>query len=564
MCLALALAILTAGQAARADMPLVRLAVPGPWPGVSHLIAFDGAIWFVNSEPFANFNAADVYRFAPATRVLRYERGLASQDSGEPTVFRGRLYWPFEDARSNAGLGEYAVTDGRNWQWHTFTEGEAFHVHVMKACRGKLLAGTGGWHGALQISSDGGPRWHEIFRPPDGEDGLGRVTSLGTFNDRCFFGLTAWNTPGPKLFEWRNGSAEPVAGWPDGGRVLALTAFKGALYALNDGSDGRSLWRFDGTATERLNFPAHTLPRDLAVAADQLVAISSDADGGALWRSQDGSDWSLMQRFEGERPIDVLGVGNDLYIGTYRDGGGALWGPSGKVAALQGAAAQALPPPPMQAIDPDVASTGLRRLEAALEPKPDYATYRSAILSVTLPMALTHDPEVGFALSARARGELPAGDVMTFTKHRYSYAELARWLLLHSVGLNGAGRVPVQWLRDDWNALPNDAGKYFDTPLAAIRAVARLRQNTTATLDALIARLERQRDPAWLRGDVIAALTELTDQHFGHDIGAWAAWWKEARPGWSLRASQCATGMRARDIRCAHHPQSRPDAPQHR
>lgn len=525
------------GVPGHAETPLVRLSTPGPWPGVSHLIAYDGSIWLVNSEPFANFNAADIYRFDPTSRSVRYERGLASQDSGEPTVFHGRLYWPFEDPRSNASLGEYAVTDGRTWQWHTFTEGEALHVHAMQACRGELLAGTGGWDGALQISKDGGPTWQEAYRVPDAKDTLSRITSLGTFGERCFLGITAWSTPGPKLFEWVGGKAVAVPGWPDGERVMALTQFKGALYALNDGPEGRSVWRYDGAGTQRLSFPGEGLPRDLDATGSHLVAISSDGAGGALWRSEDGVNWSHVQQFVGERPIDVLAAGNDIYVGTYRNDGGALWGPATGYIASPGAPAEPLPPPATRPIDQEAMKATLRTLEAALSPKPDYMAYRSAVLSITLPMALTREPYVGFTLAKRARKDLPAGDVMTFTKFKYSYAELARWLLLHAAGLNGTGRVPVEWLTPPWKAEPRESEKYFETTLAAIWAAARLRQRDTDTLDALVERLDRKDEPDWLKGDVIAALTELTDQRFGHDLKGWADWWREARKTWPTQSN---------------------------
>ncbi|HSM19389.1 MAG TPA: hypothetical protein VK844_03340, partial [Hyphomicrobiales bacterium] len=62
---------LVATGAANAQTPLNRLAAPGPWPGISRIIAFDGGVWFVNSEPFADFNAADIYRYDPEAGTAR-------------------------------------------------------------------------------------------------------------------------------------------------------------------------------------------------------------------------------------------------------------------------------------------------------------------------------------------------------------------------------------------------------------------------------------------------------------------------------------------------------------
>lgn len=53
----------------------------------------------------------------PVTSALRFERGLFSKAVGIPAVVNGRLFLPFEDPRLNMSIGEYAVTDGRDWRW---------------------------------------------------------------------------------------------------------------------------------------------------------------------------------------------------------------------------------------------------------------------------------------------------------------------------------------------------------------------------------------------------------------------------------------------------------------
>lgn len=521
-------------HAVRAQTPLTRLAAPGPWPGVSRIIAFDGAVWFANSEPSGSFNAADIYRYDPKTRTARYERGLFSQHVGAPAIYGGRLYWPFKDARSNSALGEYALTDGYAWQWHTMADAITLNVHAMGACRDALVAGTGGWEGALQLSRGGAGDWREVYRLPDNRNGLSHITALGRLGERCFFGVTGWGTAGPKLFEWTGDGASPLPGWPEGERVSAITAFKGTLYALNDAPDGRSLWRYDAGKVERLAFPADGLPRDLAATESYLLAVSSDAGGGALWRSEDGARWTQVQRFDGERPIDVAVVGTDTYVGTYRDGGGgALWGPAVATLVAPGPAGVALAPRPEVRLDEAAAQTTLRPLETVLGSRSDFLTFRAALLGVALPVARTHAAIAGVLLAKRARKPPLADDRMiSFGGQPYSSGALGRWLLLYAAAINGHGWVRPDWLSAPWKTEPRPAEKYLETQLMAIWAAAQFGQKTAETMDALIGRLDRDDDPDWLKGDVVAALTALTDKHFGHDHAAWKDWWRAARPTW--------------------------------
>lgn len=101
------------------------LAQPGPWRDVTHLIAYGDRLWFANSIAGTNHNAADIYSYDPETQVTRYEQHLFSQGAGTPMVSEGLLYWPFEDPRFSADLGEYMFTNGQQWQWRVLPEGEA-------------------------------------------------------------------------------------------------------------------------------------------------------------------------------------------------------------------------------------------------------------------------------------------------------------------------------------------------------------------------------------------------------------------------------------------------------
>jgi hypothetical protein len=153
-------------------------------------------------------------------------------------------------------------------------------------------------------------------------------------------------------------------------------------------------------------------------------------------------------------------------------------------------------------------------------------------------VALTRDQTVGFFLAKRARRPLPAGEMMTFTKHAYTNEQLSRWLLLYMAAINGYGHVPVEWLALPWTAKPRESEKYFETLVLAIWAVARFEQKDVATIEALIALLDRAGDPPWIHGDTVASLTTLTGQHFGYDIVAWKAWWLKARATWAQNSGQ--------------------------
>lgn len=525
--------------AAGGFVPLIEIARPGPWPGVSRLIAFDGGIWFVNSDPFADVNAADVYRYDPAQRTVRYQRGLFSQHAGAPAVFRGRLFWPFEDPRSNAAVGEFAVTDGTRWRWEVMGAGITLHVHAMYPCRGALLAGAGGWNGALHASPDGVRQWREVHRLPDNADGFSRITTLGSVGERCFFASGDSGDAGQRLFEWTERGARPLDGWPDAIRVSALTGFRGALVGVIRTLDGTSLWRLgeDGAA-EELPLPEdHSTVEALAADGERLYMLTSREPDGALWAGDGGPAWTLLQRFGNERPIDLLLLaGGDIYVGTHRrDGRGGLWGPAAPRERAPGPGAVALDAPAAQTLEKEVMDTSLRTLETALAPKPDYMSFRTGLLGVALPLAETRNPLVGVLLAKRARKALPAGEVATFADQKHSVETLARWLLLYSAGLTGSGYVPPEWLVRPWQAAPRPTEKYFETTLAAIRAAGRFRQNSVETLDALVARLDSRTDPLWLTGDVVAALTEITGQRFGHDLTAWKAWWADARATWQPR-----------------------------
>ncbi len=351
-----ALALLAAG-ASRADGPLVPIARPGPWSGVSGLVGYGERLWFVNSVKFVNHNSADVYSYDPASGATRYERHLFSQDAGGPVVAGGLLYWPFEDARFSTGRGEYMVTNGREWRWRVLPEGRVFHIHAMAARRGVLYAATSAWRAGLQVSDDGGASWRVVYDHPTEPRRVSRITDLAFLGDTLYAGLTAWRQGGVKLLRRDGQSLRPVAGWPEGRSVIALAAYRGRLYAVNIDSNTREVWRTDGAAAERVAGLDGRDVRALAAGADALWAVSAGEGGGALWRSADGAAWALAQRFADARPLDVAVYGGRVYVGTIGPGErGPLWGPPPPAPA-----GPPLPPPPLPEDPPAMSPPTSRR-----------------------------------------------------------------------------------------------------------------------------------------------------------------------------------------------------------
>jgi hypothetical protein len=515
-----------------AQTPLVRLTTPGPWPGVSQMIAYDGKIWFANSNPFENFNAADIYTFDPATRETRYERGLFSQHIGRPAIYHGALYWPFEDPRSNLALGEYAVTDGDNWALNIFTTGITLHVHAMEICNAALIAGTGGWVGGLQMSPTGGDDWREIYQMPATGENLSRITDVRAIGDRCYFAVTSWNEPGSKLMEWQGNGVADVAGWPDGSRVLSPIEHEGDLYGINQNGTETEIWRFDGTASSRVPAPEGVPLRALASNGDNLFLLTGDLTSATLWRSNSENGWDTVQNFAGERPLSLYALGNDIYVGTYvRGGQGSLWGPEQPQYTSPGPQAQALQPAPVAELSDEIVQASAGALESAITPNPDYMAYRYDIISVMLPLALTRNPTYGNFLSEFMLEEFTNETITTFTGTKYKFRQIIRWFSLHMMAINGNGAVPTEWLSGGWRNENVPSEKYFYIYLAAIRAVGWIGQNDSETISALISRLTRTNEPEWLNADAIASLTALTGQRFAYDIDKWQAWWAAAERG---------------------------------
>lgn len=508
---------------AATDGPLAPLVRPGMWAGVSHVTIYDGRVWFANSDPFEDTNAADIYSYDPETGALRYERGLFTQDAGMPTVFGGRLFWPFEDPRFSMGAGEYAVTDGRAWRWRRLPRGRAMHLHAMAACGEAFVAVTGAWDGQLQISRDGGRTWHLASTYPRGEASFSRLAAVAPFRGRCFVGASAQGRSGAKLLEWKNGRLEPVPGWPEADATGGLTVHDGRLLAWNDSDGARTLLAFDGakTALVAAGFPGRL--RALASDGAHLWAVSGESGAGALWRSPDALSWTEVQRFE-ETPISVTAVAGAVFVGTYRAEGGALWGSRGVSLPRDPAAAafgDAATNPTATADQPAAAGEIERLVAGGIGVAGDPGQLRRAFQR----LAANSAPALGRRLAALYPEVAGNGRIRMFTDARVPQADLVRWYMMGAMAVNGHGRVPLDLLSVPFSGTRNRAEKYFEPAIAAIATVGWIGQDDAETVAALIRRLDRPDDPKWLRADIVAALSALTGRPFGHDVARWRDWW---------------------------------------
>ncbi len=516
---------------------LVLLARPGPWPAVSGLAVFDRRLWLANSNPYVNFNAADLYSLRSGQSLPRYERALFSQSVGKPLLDRGRLYWPFEDSRFSNREAEYVVTDGESWRWRQVPGVEAFHLHAMTRCGGALHAVTSAWEGALQRWEEETDRlpagWRELYRHPTPSGRVSRFTEIVDFRGQCLLGLTAQRLPGAKLLRWTGAAMEPVPGWPEGRSVTGLTRYRDALYGINATADTAVVLRYDGAEVRPVAFVEDERPRGLRAALGRLWAFSAVGGEGRLRVLEADGSWRLVRAFSGEIPIDLTAVGPALFVGTHRPNGqGGLWGPPPNRQPSRYAPENKIRLQPRQVTREPGLEVQLARLDEALR-DPDLVQNHALRLRESLqPFARMTDPRAGVALAARLaapiQGQNRAESLMpatTFADIPVTHDGMAHWFLLRAMGLNGHGQVPLELLEAPWRQPPNRPEKHFEPLPAALWVLPWVGQNDPQTLALLIERLRRGADPDWLTGDVIGALSALTGQFLGWHPDDWIDWW---------------------------------------
>ncbi|MEO0397608.1 MAG: hypothetical protein AAF243_16725 [Cyanobacteria bacterium P01_A01_bin.137] len=511
---------------------LVTLATPGPWQDVTQLIGYGNRLWFANSVTGINHNSADIYSYEPTTQTTRYERHLFSQDAGTPIVADGLLYWPFEDPRFSADLGEYMVTNGTQWQWRVLPQGEAFHVHTMIAHQGAIWAGTGAWAAGLQRSSNQGRTWELAYTHPTPPRQVTRLTTLATLGDDLYGGFTALQSRDRQLYRWQNETFQSVDAWPRGKRVLDLTRFGNWLYGINHNlDDSATLWRTDGEQAEPIESLAGYRIRALAAGESGLWAISNDQAGAFLWYSPNGLDWTAAHQFEDIQPLDVTIFLGQVYVGGRdRNRQGILLGSQlTHPLTSQPLSSLAIPPPlpPMPPVSPDAMAQALEQLESVLT---NPSTYRGGntqetLAQALLPLARSQTAAAGEGLSKQLNISLPMLMANLFENNvQEPAADVARWYLLWAIGLNDQGQVPTELLAQPWQTPANSQEKYWQTVPAAAWTAAQIGQTDETTIDVLVDRLTQSDDPPWLKGDIVGALSVLSDQYFGYDIDAWRNW----------------------------------------
>lgn len=507
---------------ARASEPLqlAILSEVGPWPVASRLIGYQGKLWFANSVKGRNHNSADIWSYNPATKQTRYERHLFSQDAGVPLVYKGLLYWPFEDALMSAGNGVIEATNGTDWQSHLIPGNPIYHTSQVMAWQDGLLALTGARSTQLYHSSDDGQSWQTFYAHPFPDKKIARLKELTAFQDTIYASLRD-DIP-LRLARWDGKRFVTADGWPNDRYFNGLTVHKDQLYGLVGRGAARQIWRYDGQQAERVG-PAGRFV-DLASDGRRLwVIVRSGASSGQLWASSDGEKWERHDDLQGGRPISVEAVSGNIYVGGTSDKKrGIIWG------VADHAIAQDTPPPMAKAFPAPTSDTDWKlegeRLDRLLRNAGSYYGLGRGQLRQTIMRAVSNGAPRGF-FAKRLAAQIPNTNVQAFGGSiKLTAQDVAATLLFRAMELSGHADVPVQYLTQRWTREANSYEKYFEPQLAALQAVAVSGQNDRATVAALMQRLDTPDDPLWLRGLVVGALTSATGQRHGYDIAAWKAW----------------------------------------
>ncbi len=499
------------------------------WPAISHLIEYRQRIWFVHSSPYQDTNVADIYSYNPASGTTRFERSLFSQDTGSPVVYQGLLYWPLEDPRRSAGVGEYAVTDGHTWQWRVMNSGRAMHVHAMEDCGDQLIAVTGSWTGQMLSRTASPDEWQLSYDYPAGKAAFSRLIDAEFFNAKCYLAGSANQDPAIRLLQMHNGQVRAVAGWPDSDRIDGLTTHNNKLYAWADNGPTRTLHAYDGSAIENITLPEQHRIRDLHSIADTLYMITSKGENGALWSLDRSNQFAQVSKL----PFIPMSISHTtqhgIFISSYHRNGPSLWhftnsGSGTENNSNNTNALLAQPVPQLSAIELEAIYTTLH--DVISDPANGADRARNLRRALANPRALA-DPAFGEILNRLLREPIPDATVTLFTSRQVPWKQLVHWYLLSNIAINGHGRVEPALLSTPWRDSQHRSNKYFDPSVMAIVAAGWIKQSDRATVSALINRLANPaNDPLWLQSDISGALTAITSQRFGRDAARWQQWFQ--------------------------------------
>ncbi|GAB5483426.1 MAG: hypothetical protein Pars92KO_31830 [Parasphingorhabdus sp.] len=513
----------SAGQETK-KLQLDVIAQVGPWPVASRLIGYRGKLWFANSVKGRNHNSADIWSFDPDTRETRYERHLYSQDAGHPLVYKGLLYWPFEDALQSAGEGVVEVTDGVTWSPLIIPNSPIYHTSQLLEWNDGLLAITGTRNAGLQRSTDAGRSWEEFYIHPTPSTHVSRIKEILLFNGETYASLK--DTKVKRLVRWTGSGFQTVSSWPLNRFFNGLTVHREGLFGIVGRGGEREIWRFDGRRSIRVGFKGAFV--DLASDGDQLWVVSND---GRLWSSQNGNSWTRHGDLENGRPVSIQAIAGGIYVaGAGDDGRGIVWGPSEHVIPLGKKPPELISQLPAEKTGLDWAAAG-QKIDALLSDPSTYIDAGRSEVRRLIVQASTNGAPSGF-FAERLKVEIPPVTVRAFGGNMELRAkDIARAVLLSGMERAGHANVPISYLTDPWTSPPNSYEKYFEIELSALRAVAASGQDDRETIEALLARLDFANDPPWLRSQVIGTLTAVSGEHFGYDVAAWKKWAKSKVDG---------------------------------
>lgn len=500
-----------------APMQLEVVAQVGPWPVASRLVGYRGKLWFANSVKGINHNSADIWSFDPATGNKRYERHLFSQDAGFPLVYKGLLYWPFEDALLSSGQGVIEVTDGETWQPLTIANPPIYHTSQLLEWQGGLLAITGTRNAGMQLSSDAGRSWEEFYIHPTPQTHVSRLKEMLVFKGKTYASLK--DDKVKRLVTWTGAGFRTVGSWPLNRYFNGLTVHNDELFGIVGRGREREIWKFDGKRSIRVDFKGPFT--DLTSDGDELWIVSRD---GKLWSSPQGDKWVRHGDLKNGRPVSIQAVAKGIYVaGAGDDGRGIVWGPRGHSIPNGAKPPPVIPPIPAERIDVDWNRLG-QKIDKLLSDGSTYGTSGSGEVGEWISHAVAQGAPSGF-FAERLKTQIPSVQASVFAGNRKLPAQdIADILLLSAMEQSGHPNVPIKYLTDPWGSQPNSYEKYFEVELNAMRAVVGSSQSDSATINALLVRLDFSDDPPWLKSQVIGTLTAVSGEHFGYDIASWKKW----------------------------------------